>query len=282
MRRLKLALCAIALLCALALGARGHANATAAELVSAAGAPLLAYARSTQDEGVRALYLNGARLGMRTGSTLDTSNAVLDAYESRCRARLAKQNGARLPHGFDGIARFGTDAQGFVGCIDFGTDVTASDLLTRLEQLVATGDVEELGKLEVVWAMRSERGARYVALWSEGSLPLWKMFPGTGDAPGIDLPDAPRPPQSRRLLSLWQQGEAPMIASYASALAPDVLLARYREALSRAGFEVRASDDGQASGVLQASRTSADDRQSALLVVVGADDENGSLISVMR
>jgi hypothetical protein len=64
------------------------------------------------------------------------------------------------------------------------------------------------------------------------------MFPKAGDAPGVDFPDLPRPPGSRRILSAWEEGQAPAVNIYeSSTLKPDQLDKFYRAELPKLGWE---------------------------------------------
>jgi hypothetical protein len=79
----------------------------------------------------------------------------------------------------------------------------------------------------------------YVAVWNAGSLRLTDLAPVRGDAPGVDVQGMPRPPASRRLLSVFQEGAVPMLVSYRAQLPAAALGARYRKALIDGGFVVR-------------------------------------------
>lgn len=215
--------CAAAVTAALLLASvaiqRVHAGGL--ELAQSIGEPLLAYAGASQDEGLRTLVINGARLRMRTGSTTDSIDAVLDAHAEPCRS------GTLTP---DPLVRTRRADQGFIGCIV----PRAGPLLERVRALGETQDFASLGELRFAWAMQSPSGTRYVAIASEGELKLPAMFPADGDAPGIDPLGLPRPPAARRLLTTWQEGQAPMLVSYRSELALSDAFSRYTAALSHA------------------------------------------------
>jgi hypothetical protein len=264
-----------------------HAHAAANELLHDAGSQLLAYTDpyAAGDEGTRTLLLNGATLEMRTGSATGDVATVLAAYEMRCREwipQLGTDVAGALPD-FSRVVRLATEESGFLGCLRKGeARIATSDLLERFERFARDGDLSVLGTLEVAWVIRTTRGTRYVVVRSVGELPLFRMFPGERDAPGIDVPGAPELPRSRRLVSIWQTGEAPMLASYLSELAPNSFVQRYAGDLRRAGFELRVSPRDDARGrLLHAARNPKHIAQGEdLLIIVGSDDASGSLVTV--
>ena len=233
------------------------------ELAQSIGEPLLTYAGRSHDEGLRALVINGARLRMRTGSTPDSIDAVLDAHAEPCRSDGVTP---------DPMVRTRRADQGFIGCIV----PRREPLLERLRMLDETQDFAALGELRFAWAMRSPTGTRYVAIASEGELKLPAMFPANSDAPGIDPPRLPRPPNARRLLTSWQEGQAPMLVSYRSELTLVDVLTRYTAALSAARLRVDrvpARVDGAQTLLVQEGA-----RQ---YLAVLAADADGTLISII-
>jgi hypothetical protein len=208
---------------ALSLAGVAQAHAGGVELIQSLGEPLLAYANASRDEGLRTLVVNGARLQLRTGSTPDSLDAVLDAQVRPCRV-----DGAWL----NPVVRTRSSDQGVAGCI-LAPD--GHDLGDRLHAFATSHDVSSLGQLRVTWAMRSGDATRYVAIGSDGPLELLAMFPADGDAPGVDVAGLPRPPEARRVLSTWQDGTAPLLVSYESSLSLDELERAYTADLSAHG-----------------------------------------------
>jgi hypothetical protein len=258
-RRVALALLVAGLTVASGLAASvRQARAHAGELLRNVGAEVMRYADSDQDDAPRVLVVNGLPLHVGSGGTPDGPGRVLDAFHARCRERgmrfdLAPSSQTRpirppalraLP--LDGVLRLEDAARGYVACLDAQGRVTSlDDLLARARLFLADGDLAHFGALR--FAMVERHGARthYLALWSEGSLPLARAFPARGDAPGRDPSEIPRVTGTRRILSAWQTGHEPMIALYrASQTGTAALAARYHAALRRAGFRVepRASD----------------------------------------
>lgn len=227
-------------------------QARASELIDDAGASMLAYATRDRLEGTRTLLLNGLRLRMQVGTTKDPAERVLTVFAARCRARsgdLALQLQERL-HGrlparlvakaFDPVLQLGDARGGFVGCLDLGAQrVLAADLFARLRRFALAADVAEIGALRFAWVRSEGRDTRYVALWSDQPLPLRSAFPALGDAPGSDLPRVPRPIATRRVLSAWQEGAAPMLVAYASARPAPAALRGYEPQLRAQGYRLQ-------------------------------------------
>ena len=184
---------------------------------------------------------------------------VVAGFAARCEAHSggfagrAKRVDADAPPGLlDGVLRLeGRDAA-MVACLDLGPrDLSAEEFLARLERVADSMDLAELGGIRMVRLERAGEGTFAVAIWSQGSLALPRMFPQQGDAPGADPRHVPRAPGSRRVLSLWQEGRAPAVNAYLAPQGVDEALAFYRERLPRAGWKLA---DGVPEGALVATR----------------------------
>ncbi len=265
-----------------------RARARSDELLQDAGAALLSYARAGRLDAPRTLWLNGASLRVLSGSTPDSLDTLLDVLQARCRKLGLRFDPATvprapLPHGLraalpalDGVLRGQHGGAGYVACLDLGgVTLAPRDLIGRLRALRASGDLRALGQLRFAWARREGAATAYVAVWSEGSLPLRAMFPARGDAPGRDLPGVPRPAGARRVLSAWQQERAPMLVGYRAALPAAQLMARYRVALEAQGFHVRALEPAAAHTLLLS-------RGSALAsATISADGRNAARLTLL-
>ena len=78
--------------------------------------------------------------------------------------------------------------------------------MARLADFGKTGRLSSLGQFRYALARRHEGSTTLLLLWTEGDAKLAELFPKTGDAPGRDLPDLPRPKGGQRLLSAFEQG----------------------------------------------------------------------------
>jgi hypothetical protein len=201
----------------------------------------------------RTLRVNGAQIRMRVehAPTL-TLDEVLDHFESVCRSRNGRfyeqlsqgRSKVKLEEQeldfLDGVMRVDADDQGSVACLDVGEDErgSPSSILKRAQAFAATGDATSFGQLRYVRAEKEERGVFVVMMWTDGPLNLKQMFPTTGDAPGVDFPDLPRPPHGRRILSAWEEGQAPALNIYQAARMDAASLdAHYRAQLPALGWE---------------------------------------------
>lgn len=242
-------------LAVLALGVH-HARAYVDELARSAGADMLRYARANQQDARRTLVVNGLRIHVGSGGTADAPRAVLDAFHERCRTRGVAfdaplrdpAHAAFVPDAvartlpLDGVLRLDDAEHGYVACLDAGgRRLTPDDLLDRTRRFLADGDLAHLGELRFAAVERRGPRTHYLALWSEGSFPLGRAFPPQGDAPGKDPTGIPRVAGARRVLSAWQSDQVPSITLYrADATSVPALASRYRHALERAGFQLRA------------------------------------------
>lgn len=229
-----------------------RAHARAHELMQSAGASLLAYARADHVAAPSTLVLNGTPLHLMSGSTTDSIRALLDTFHARCRrvgGRFGEPLLERQPRlgalapparaALDGVLRLDSERSGYIACLDLGNErVSPTDLISRVRAFLATGDLAKIGDLRFAWTSRDPGRTSYVALWSESSVPLRSMFPPRGDAPGEEIRDLPRPDGSRRVLSAWQQGEAPILVVYRARRSAAELAQRYGQQLTALGWVV--------------------------------------------
>jgi hypothetical protein len=274
-----------ALIC-IAVRARAHTD----ELLQSAGASMLAYAKATHLDAPRTLVLNGAPLRLLSGSTPDSVDTLLDFFHARCRRisggldeRVAALQ-RRLPassfktaRALDGVLRRDNERAGYLACLDLGDGpIAPRTLFAHIRAFLATGDLAEVGGLRFVWATRDSTRTSYVALFTDGSLPLRSMFPAQGDAPGADPLEIPRPARTRRLLSAWQEGQAPMFASYHSASSPKELEALYRTQLAKQAARVRELESAEGE-----PRLLWIERGPAIAVAILSGDERGAMLTLV-
>jgi hypothetical protein len=244
---------------ACALGALGHtARAYVDELALGAGADMLRYARADQIDAHRTIVVNGLHIRMTSGGTGDSPRRVLDLFHARCRARGIRLDANAPPAiplpprwpgvkalPLDGVLRLDDGERGYVACLDLGgRRLSPDELLDRTRRFLADGDLAHFGELRFAIAERDGDRTSYLALWSEGALPLREAFPADRDAPGQDPAGVPRVPGTRRVLSAWQLDAAPMLAVYrAPGTTVASLATRYRRTLEAAGFRVRSAPE---------------------------------------
>jgi hypothetical protein len=173
----------------------------------------------------RKLFVNGLTLGLLSTSTEMPVADALERFQSLCHSVGSVDVPATLKQkleslqtegalGQAGVIREQTEHEGFVACLDLGEGLSGETLLKRLTEFGKTGDLQSLGQLHYALARRQSGVTTLLVFWTEGSTKLRELFPKTGDAPGRDLSELPRPTGGRRLLSAFEQGATNGLASY--------------------------------------------------------------------
>jgi hypothetical protein len=187
---------------------------------------------------------------LRTLTTDQSVGSVLEKFHAVCRTRAGIQApDAVLKSGVgtttrewvpgDGVLRVEAEGEGALACIDTGGPLPLASLLQRLEQFAKDGDLSHVGELRYVLARKRGGKSAVFLAWTEGSVPLFAMFPKSGDAPGRDTPEVPRAPGLRRLLSSWEEGQPYSVGLYASASSDVRATASfYRTELARLGWNL--------------------------------------------
>lgn len=191
----------------------------------------------------RRLFVNGLELRLVTASFDEELGAVLDRFQGACRRSGGLRLGdakAELAH-LDTSLRRESDSEGVLACLDTGGPLALNQVIARLEGFLETGDLGDVGSLRVVRAQRGRGRTTVLALWTEGSAPLSRLFPSRGDAPGRDPLDFPRPPGTRRVLSAFEAGEPYALTVYREedgAEADSERVRAYRASLEGRGWRV--------------------------------------------
>jgi hypothetical protein len=111
-------------------------------------------------------------------------------------------------------------------------------LVEGAREFLASGDLSHLGDLRYVAARKLANGKTQVlAVWSEGEFRLGALFPEHGDAPGSDMPEVTRPPESTRSLCALAPGHSFGLRLYDSRRPVREVVAFYDRALPAAGWE---------------------------------------------
>lgn len=199
------------------------------------------------------LWLNSARFTLASGTSALSPTALLDQLEHHCGenagvgipqralSQLAAETAdSPLPSALPnarGVFRSQDGDEGIVLCFAHEADETS--LAERLGALAETGDLSELGELRYFWVQGSEAGRSvFLSVSSRGSLRLFDLFPASGDAPGEDLREFPRPEDGRRTLSAGVPGMG-RLASYELQGAEGAIRQRYQEQLVQSGWTAR-------------------------------------------
>jgi len=237
-----------------------EARAQMNEQFMSLGVDMLRYEGAEYQRDPRTLVLNGQAIKLSTGRAPHDLEHVLDYYEARCMQRdghFAEQL-AELVEGdpeileaeariLDPTLRDSTDDRGYVACLDTLSDerLEPEGVAAAVERFKHSLDLSEFGELRYIYAERDEQGGTFfVAFWIEGSFKVADMFPPDGDAPGRDVADVPRPPESRRLLSSWETGKPQAVTTYVGgSLGIGQLDSFYRDEMADGGWEILEADD---------------------------------------
>lgn len=257
------------------------ARAQVSESLWDLGSQMMRYAESRNQDAPRDLVLNGQVIRLSSGTADRSTREVLDFFEARC-AEVDGNLGEELaalrrdhPEAFPASAsatpvlREDDGRQGYVACMELDPEMTTAELTRRLARFGETGDVADIGEMRFVFVEGSGERTHFVAMWTNGSFNLNRMFPEEGDAPGQDADGIPRPPRSRRVLSSWERGEPYSISVYETRDDEADLERFYRRELARGGWTVLATD-ARAAG--DAPRTLVAERGERMVTVVMTTD----------
>jgi len=246
--RLAVYFAVVAFLLALVAGRIAYAHAKQAALDT--GGELVRLTDAAHLSGVNRLRINGALVKISSAVSNESHQAVLDRFQKECEdhadgmaeefAALGQNlQGAPRDQGFPGVGvlRQDDDKGGVVVCFAIGKAAGQAELFSRVAEFAKTGDLGSLGSVRYVMAKKGESAASHVvALWTEGSVDVQKMFPDQGDAPGNDAPGVLRPPSSRRLMTAYAEGAPYGVRVYESTLGRDAILAEYDKVMPATGW----------------------------------------------
>ncbi len=199
------------------------------------------------------LNVNGLPINISSGtSTTRSLTYLLDFYEDACKSHadgLVDQfqdmqgtlGKSELPKP-DGFKGFGTlrgeqGRRGYVVCFAEGRDMSDTDKLTVSGEAAKDWDIGKLGDLRYVAVQDVGNATHVVAAWTHGPFELKKIFPKEGDAPGEDIPGAPRPDGSRRTLTAAAEGAPFGMVVYEAPGELDAVKDAVRGALVKAGWQ---------------------------------------------
>ncbi len=199
------------------------------------------------------VLLNGESMNVSSAMTDEPLDAVLQRFEKECREHaggledemrsLPATLGGELPAEVRGPAGLGIVTsregdRGMVACLARDVDLGYAGTMHAFGQFARSGDLADLGKLRYVLAEKSKSGRTHVvAVWTEGSFRIGRLFPAEGDCPGSDLPDTFRPEGARRLLTA-SVADAPFgVRIYEVPGDPDQVLAQYAAGMPALGWK---------------------------------------------
>lgn len=238
----------VATILGLVAGRIAYAHARQAALDT--GKELVRLTEAGHLSGVNRLRINGSLVKVSSSVSNLDHQAVLDRFQKECEDHadgMAEEFAALgtaletkpRDQGFPGVGvlRHDDDKGGMVVCFATGKAEGEKEMLGRIAEFAKTGDLGSLGSVRYVMAKKGTSAASHVvALWTEGSVDVKKMFPDQGDAPGNDAAGVLRPPSSRRLMTAYAEGAPYGVRVYESTLGRDALLAEYDKVMPSTGW----------------------------------------------
>lgn len=194
------------------LGAFGERVATWAEMSHAFGG-------SSDEDGERALFINGLTLRIETQILESDLQPHLDRLATEC------------PSGEANV----TASDAYFLCVHA---VDQDGWVSRVSDFMESQDVANLGPIEYTYLRAVEGGTLAVTLSPEGSFVLDDMVPNADrDVPGRDIEGFERPRGSKRVLFAEEIGEPYSVVMYGDpSRTPDELLQHIRANLDRERF----------------------------------------------
>jgi len=202
--------------------------------------------------------INGQRMSLASKLTPLSVDQVVERFGEHCRehsAGLAAEIAA-LPKGMAALEKLPAELRdpsrwlssetiasdhkaGQIACIarkDSGGGL--GGLVKRVLAFTESGDLAEIGDARYVVARRDDASGQthVLAMWTEGKFNIPEMFTNSGDAPGSDSRDVPRPPEARRVLSAELAHRAYSIRMYDTQRSNEEVLSYYERELTPRGF----------------------------------------------
>ncbi len=198
--------------------------------------------------------LNGESVFVASAVTSDSVTDVLDRFEKHCNANpgalgqawtqlskvdtkgdLAKET--KLPISSLGVVRHEGRREGIVLCLIKGSE-TPRTFSEATRAFSYTHDLGTLGKLRYVYAKGSPQSTLVLTVWTEDRFQLDVIFPRHGEAPGKDPEGMPRPPESRRLMSIDVPNTPFGTHVYRSTSTPDQIVTFYDKVMDDKGWTI--------------------------------------------
>ncbi|NOY90416.1 MAG: hypothetical protein GXP55_04330 [Deltaproteobacteria bacterium] len=151
----------------------------------------------------RILVLNGQRLTLSTRMADEPLNDALRDSLADCPTR--QELGEPVT----------SNGRGYTICLHPSDHLSNGPSLTsRIQSFGQTLDMSNLGSFEYVYGERHGDRTVLLTLRSTDDLNVEALVPAEGDAPGTELADFPRPPEGRRLLQSYEEGQPYRLTIY--------------------------------------------------------------------
>jgi hypothetical protein len=241
--------------------------------------------------------VNGQKMFFASSFTEKSPREVLDVVEEHCRERSGralrelgilpeKVKGQAVPPALRDPTRWATSradaddgAAGQIACLAQPDDPNGfAGLLDRMAEFAASGDVSKLGDMRyfVVREHAPAGETQVLAMWTEGPFNIPAMFPESGDAPGDDSPDVPRPSGATRAFSASTPDRPYSLRIYQSKQSPSEVLSKYDSELPARGWARRPVNlDAGGAPIETEGRARAFTKDGRLLLVAVDDWDNG-------
>jgi len=224
------------------------ARATVMEGLAGFGTRMVPYLddhRTT--EGPRTFRLNGIELHMAVGHSPHPPRFVRDWYLDKYapkgpqmeafRESLKKQGmlDRTIPNANQVVT--GDDNSGTVASIDLGGPTSKEQILERIKRVMIEHDIGKVGQLRYLMYNKEPAGTRFLTVWTDNTVKLDQLMAiGDKDAEGFDIPNVPRYPGHKRILSAAEVGQAQASAIYEGPGTVENALAFYRARMRSNGF----------------------------------------------
>ena len=224
-------------------------RASAADVLVQLGDQLMQLPDAHYGGGVRQLWINGLSLMLESGSSQQQPEVVAAQFRAACAQRSAMQLDGRQGATVEHLKQAGWFQSALDGTLvergEAGTSIVCLDAMSKpwdvlsiadaAQRFVASGDLQELGRLRYALVRPSGHGSVFLTIWTEGPARLLEQFPRDRDAPGADFPDVARIGGSQRFLSARLSDS--LLAIYAHrAGSLEELAEQYRAALQAGGY----------------------------------------------
>jgi hypothetical protein len=235
-----------------------QARAAAEEAAKQSGLELLKQIGPTLVGPPEVALINGQRMSLASKLTPLSVSEVIERFGQHCRehsAGLASEIAA-LPKGATALQQLPDELRdpsrwlssetlakdgkvGQIACIarkNSGGGLTG--LVERVLAFTESGDLAEIGDARYVVARRDDASGQthVLAMWTEGKFNIPEMFADSGDAPGADSRDVPRPPDARRVLSAEMAHRPYALRMYDTKRSHAEVLSYYESELGPRGF----------------------------------------------
>ncbi len=199
------------------------------------------------------LRLNGESVNVASATTPLPLHAVLDRFQKACEEHADGLDSAfanlklavspespPLDRGFPGVGLMRSEEEGKRGvmvCFAQGGVTSQTDVVRRLTDFAKSGDLSRFGQVRYLAAKTTKDGGTHVvAVWTTTSFKLDVMFPEQGDAPGSDVSELTRLPESRRLLTAFAEGAPYAIRVYETKRTPQEVFGFFTREAPKSGW----------------------------------------------